>query len=84
MATIEIDVDIEDFDTEDLVNEIIYRKNKILKSSYLEELLLTFIKENCNIQPSEDTTLEEELKMEHLIQAYKKYSLQDIEKQLPI
>jgi hypothetical protein len=93
MATIttEVEFDIEDIDTYDLVNELSNRigrfKRKQLTGKLLENLRADFseLAEKLNFADSglQIKTLEDKLKVEHLTKVWDKYTSWQIENLLP-
>jgi len=93
MAYISVDVELDEFDTDELVSEFCRRikrngsrkslsdeEKKMLKESCLELL------ESLSVIPTKTIavrTLEDEMKMEHLMKVFNKYTSFDMEKLLP-
>lgn len=67
---IEIDVDLDDFETEDLIEEIERRQRKLRAKGKDFDL--------------SQTSLYDEMKNEYLIEVAKKYSLSEIQDALPL
>lgn len=80
--TINVDVDIEldEFTTTELICEIINRMKSSYSNNY-KDYLINELKLNENIFPNK--TLEDTLKVEHLLSVFNKYTLTQIEELLP-
>ncbi len=99
MAYIEVDVDLDQFDTNDLISELVNRlkrsnvrlkkqvtkedTEKIKKEIRGEFVELSDLIGGESIDGFELKTLDDKLKMEHLLQVWSKYSLSQIQYLLP-
>lgn len=93
MAYIEVDVDLDEFDTEDIVGELVsrlkYQKGrKSLTDKQKQEISneLNELNEFLNLLPVkgvEIKSLEDKLKFEHFANVFHRYSISDIENRLP-
>jgi hypothetical protein len=90
-VTTDVEIDLEDIDTYDLVNELISRigrfKRQQLTGKKLEALRSDFaeLAEKLNLPENSlhVRTLEDKLKIEHFQEVWQKYSLTEIESRLP-
>lgn len=83
---VEVDYDISDFDNDDLIDELnVRRKNKKIKPDEFKELA----KICAGVDPYDanyqlpSSSLEDELKVKHLISVWDKYTIGQIEMLLP-
>lgn len=99
MAYIEVDIDLSEFDTDDLISELSYRISKYSFSSRKgfskekqDELKKKILNDFCDIpeligleiiEGFEVKTLDDKMKIEHIINIFNKYSLSYIESVLP-
>jgi hypothetical protein len=92
MAYIEIDVTLDEFDTSDLVSEVLDRLKRDGRKRLTEqekkevkEVLTDFAKE-LGLPQNEvlSTTLDATMKMDYLMQAFHKYSLAELEQRIPV
>jgi hypothetical protein len=99
MAYIEVDVDINEFCTNELIDELVHRlrsKNqrlkkqvnkedieKVRKAIKVEFVDLPELIGNDSINGFELKTLDDKMKMEHLVQVWSKYTLSQIQYLLP-
>lgn len=87
MATVRIDVELDEFDTDDIIAELVYRiknkqhitRTKILKQATKELSSILSIGNDI----IEVKTLDDEQKMNHLIKVFSKYTSAQIEVALP-
>lgn len=88
-----IDIDLDDIDTEDLVEEIIKRLRythgkKAVKKEEIKELIETIspLLEKLSlfeIPAIECNSLDDKMKIEHLTNVFQKYTLSEIQNRLP-
>ena len=92
MAYIEIDVTLDEFDTSDLVSEVLDRLKRDGRKRLTEqekkdvkEVFADFAKE-LGLPQNEvrSTTLDATMKMDYLMQAFHKYSLAELEQRIPV
>lgn len=93
MAYVSVDVSISEFDTYELVDELIDRLKSSRKSKQIsekqkqelaEELKDMFKFFKLNIVNEIDTSLlVDKMKLEHIIEVFNKYSINDLETRLP-
>ena len=92
MAYINIEIDIDDLETSDLVKELCYRLHKTsgrksVSEKERKELRETLSEINDIIGVSSDRieieSLDDKLKYEHLTKIFNKYSLLEIQTKLP-
>jgi hypothetical protein len=94
MAYIEVDVDLSDFETEDLLEEVLGRIGRMSRKGLsdtekesLKELILDYadeLKIAPSLTPTPISTVEDTMKMEYLMQAFSKYSLAELEQRIPV
>jgi hypothetical protein len=92
MAYIQVDVTLDDFDTSDLVSEVLdrlkrdsYKRLTEREKKKVKEVFTDFAKE-LGLPQNEvlATTLDADIKMEYLMQAFHKYSLAELEQRIPL
>lgn len=93
MAYVEVDVDIDEFDTSDLVDELVKRMKyqntrKSLTQKQKDDLKETLSELNqvlslAPVNGIEIKTLDDKIKFEHIANVFNKYSIADIESKLP-
>lgn len=93
MPYIEVDIDMDDIETEDLVDEICnrittYKTRKKLTEDDKKKIrgLLEPLVKELGLSPLEDLkirTLDDKMKMEHIISIFNKYSINEIQNKLP-
>ncbi len=86
MATVEVEVDIDEFETYELVSEIVRRISKRNRKGISDEQkkeLKTALENEKEENVIEIKTLEDKMKMEHLENVWRKYSLADLQNLLP-
>jgi hypothetical protein len=87
MAYIEVDVDLDCFDTDDIVDELISRlKYQKGRKSLTDKQKQEMSNEFLNLLPVkgiEIKSLEDKLKFEHFANVFHRYSISDIENRLP-
>lgn len=91
MAQIEVDVDLDDFDTYELLRELKSRIRRFgrkgLTESQLKELKADLLEANKELgillDGIEIKTLEDKMKIEHLGRVWDKYTFYQLENQLP-
>jgi hypothetical protein len=92
MAYIEVDVNLDEFDTSDLVSEVLDRLKRDGRKRLSEqekkdvkEVFADFAKE-LGLPQNEVivTTLDANIKLEYLMQAFHKYSLAELEQRIPV
>ncbi len=71
--TVEVDVDLDDFDIDDLINYIENKRYVVVKESEYKEDKVFDIK-----------TVSDELRAEHLIRVYEQYTLEEIQNLIPL
>jgi hypothetical protein len=91
MAYIEVDIDLDEFDTGDLLSELLSRIGKSSKKKGLSKEELESIKEVVSEYADElgitgpiKSNVEEVLKRELLEKAFEKYSLIDLQTLIPL
>ena len=86
MASIEVDVTMEDFDDHEVIEELIYRiEHKHIPSGSILQVL-NAIKDNYNLYATyilPVNTLEDIFKAEHILTVFDKYSANTLEKRIP-
>lgn len=94
MAYIEVDVDLDEFDTQDLVDEIVKRlKHDISIRKKLTEKHIAALKESVtelsaalkieNVHVISAQSLDDVMKINHLNEVWNKYTVSDFESKLP-
>lgn len=99
MAYIEVDVDLSEFDTNELIDELIYRLNnsrarlkKQVNKEDIDKVKKVILHDfedipeligTESVDGFELKTLDDKMKMEHLVQVWSKYSLSQIQYLLP-
>lgn len=83
MATIDVEIDIDEFDTDEIVSETINRIGS--KWNKVSDEQLKELREALNIPNAHFRTpsLRESLKYEHLVEIFEQYSLEEIQELLP-
>jgi hypothetical protein len=90
-VTTEVELDLEDIDTYELVNELVSRigrfKRRQMTEKQIESLRSDFYELAEKLNFTSDgflpKTLDDKLKLEHLSNVWQKYSLSEIEQRLP-
>lgn len=94
MPYIEVEAELDDFSTSDIVSEIIHRlqirktSRKALKDAERNELVdvVTELAEELGIRLNSEfqvSCLEDKLKVEHFMSVFQKYSIAQLEQLLP-
>lgn len=90
--TVEVEVDIDEFDTDDLVDELLYRVNsmgrKKLTDAQKKQLLEAIEPLFEELSPSVDLgieikTIEDEMKRDHIAKVWNKYTSYQLEQIIP-
>jgi len=83
MRTIEVDIDLDEFDNEELIYELNYRTLSPDDIESLSELIKDKVKvvEINSVLPT--ATLNDQLKLEHLIKVWSNYSVEQFYRLLP-
>lgn len=71
--TVEVDVDLDDFEVDDLINYIENKRYIVLKESEYKEDKVFDIK-----------TVADEMRSEYLLKIYEQYSLEEIQNLIPL
>lgn len=85
-VTVEVDIDLDEIDSEDLLYEIIRRiGRKDFKREELKDLTdaLSKLSMDVVVPPKESGELQYQWKVQHILKVINKYSLEQIEKALP-
>lgn len=92
MAYIEVDVDLDEFDTDDIIDELKSRMKltgrKAVSDSKIKEIVKTAQQVLVELKREEEVvlpsnTINDKLKMEHLERVWDKYTAAQIEQLLP-
>ncbi len=91
MATVSVEVDLDDIDTDDLVSELsdrIRRTKRMLNGDQKAQLIKEFKELAIDLQfPISHhisiKSLDDKMKLEHLTKVFEKYTSADIERMLP-
>lgn len=91
MAYVEVDIDLDEFETYEIIDELVRRFKKVGKKGFSEEQKKSLIEDVNELNKSLGLfstgllvkTLDDKMKVDHLIKVWGKYNSFDIEKMLP-
>lgn len=83
MAQVQIDVDLDEFDTDELIDELHRRLKSKWTSDSEKKDILAFGKIPQQVLNMEVKTVYDQLKLEHVADRIQNYSLEDLQRLLP-
>lgn len=88
MAQISVEVDLDDFDNDEIITEIVYRINlrtgrRVLSEDQVRQLKLSLVGVPLADMGVKLKTLEDEIKNEHIMKVWNSYTSEEMETLLP-
>lgn len=84
MASVYVDIDLNDIDDDEVISQAIYILKTRANTEKTKELLKIMKLSLARTESFKINTLDDQLKYEHLLQVYSKYTLPEIQSALPL